>query len=143
MRRISIYVAGASSEIERAERMMETLEREGFEVTSTWAKNIRKVGHGNPPTASHEQRRAWSITDLEEVGKADLLLFLLPNKGNATFGAWCELGFATSRSKYLVMSGENHNIFVGLATIYPDDQKAFEAILRFEEITASQHWISG
>lgn len=112
------------------------LRSEGIEVTCTWTVNIRKVGHGNPADATHEQRFKWSKQDLREVQEAHLLWFLLPRAPNTTFGAWVELGFAFARGKQLVLSGHSNNIFVGLGRVFSDDEEAFNAIIGAKRIGA-------
>ncbi len=136
---MKIYVAGASSEIERAEAMIARLKTAGIIVTCTWTENIRKVGHGNPATATHEQRLKWSEQDLREVDQAQLLWFLLPREPNVTFGAWVELGFATARAKRIVLSGQSNNIFVGLGNVFVNDEEAFNAIIGAKTIGAFDH----
>lgn len=133
---MKIYVAGASSEIERAEAMIVRLKSEGIDVTCTWTENIRKVGLGNPVNASHEQRRKWSEQDLVEVAHAQVLWFLLPRPPNATFGAWVELGFAFARNKRILLSGSSSNIFVGLGNVFIDDEEAFKAIVGAHRVGA-------
>jgi nucleoside 2-deoxyribosyltransferase len=136
---MKIYVAGASSEIERAEAMIVRLRAAGIEVTCTWTENIRKVGHGNPADASHDQRRKRSEQDLVEVARAQILWFLLPRPPNATFGAWVELGFAFARGKRILLSGQHNNIFVGLGNMFADDEEAFKAIIGAHQVGAFEN----
>lgn len=104
-----IYVAGASSEIVRAERQGRLLRDNGFEVVSTWTQVIRDVGHANPTDATPEEYKLWAGRDLAEVQAADVFWLLLPEAN--TVGAWIELGFAHAINKLIVMSGQHRPIF--------------------------------
>lgn len=140
---MKVYVAAASSEIERAEKCIAALRASGFEVTSTWPEVIRKVGHANPMTASREQRAGWAAMDLSEVSDATVLWFLIPPKGVATDGANVEYGYAlflgaASQEARLaginapiyriLTSGEERSIFTALSTHFDTDEQAIEAL---------------
>ena len=138
-----VYVASASSEIERAEKWMAALREAGIEVTSSWPEVIRKVGEANPMSASREQRAVWAATDLSEVSDADVLWLLLP-EGGPTAGAYTEFGYAvllgaTAQQArrlgvadapifWIIVSGEEKSIFTALADHFADDEMAFEAL---------------
>lgn len=151
-----IYVAGASSEIVRAERWMKALRDAGIEVVSSWPEVIRKVaesmklGHdviaaANPMNATRAERQHWAATDLAEVSISSILWFLLPSTGKPTAGAYTELGYAIALGAMaqearkvgiedapnyrLVCSGTETSIFTALADWFPSDEEAFAAIL--------------
>jgi hypothetical protein len=145
---MKVYVAGASSEIDRAEKWMAALRAAGIEVTSTWPEVIRKVGAANPLTASREDRALWSATDLAEVSNSEALWLLLPPKGVSTSGMYVELGYgvlfgamaqqarglgvAGTPNFWLLGSGTETSIFTALADHFPTDEEAFRALtLRF------------
>lgn len=126
---MKIYIAAASSEIDRAEKWIKRCQEVGIEVTSTWCATVRKAGAANPADADQLQRRIWATQDLKEVGQADALWFLLPGVGHQTDGAWGELCFAFAKDKWIVLSGKHHSIFTGLATmIRENDEDAFKEI---------------
>jgi hypothetical protein len=142
---MKIYVAAASSEMERAEKWMAALRSAGIEVVSTWPEVIRKVGSANPMGASREDRAMWASTDLAEVSSADVFWLLL---GKPTSGAWVELGYAVMLGAvakqarlaeiegvpdlWLICSGTETSIFSALAHHYATDEEAFRALtLRF------------
>jgi hypothetical protein len=131
-----VYVAASSGEIERAEKWMKALRDAGIVVQSTWPEVIRKSGGvANPMSATREQRREWSFTDLAEVKKAEILWLLCPNV--PTIGAYVELGFACGSSeaanpRTLIASGiEPRTIFTSICGYYETDELAFDAILQF------------
>ncbi len=107
---MKVYIAGASKEIERAERWKQWLESKDIEVTSTWIDNIRKVGKANPVDATIEQYKQWAINQcLHEVEQAGVFWLLLPECD--TVGAWIELGRAFTLGRLIVMSGRHRPIF--------------------------------
>jgi hypothetical protein len=140
---MKVYVAGASSEIERAEKWIAALRATGVEVTSTWPEIIRKVGVANPMTAPREQRQIWSAQDLSEVSHAEVFWFLLP-EGVPTAGAYTEFGYAmflgaAAREArecgisgappfWIIVSGKETSIFTALADHYDSDDEAFRAL---------------
>jgi nucleoside 2-deoxyribosyltransferase len=127
----SVYVAGASSEIERAKTAIERLGLAGIEVTSTWPNVVASFGDANPATATLSERNGWSAADLEQVGAADLLWFLVPGDGATTRGGWLEAGFAHAKGKTLVFSGEtSQSIFCALGAEFGSDVDAFATICR-------------
>jgi hypothetical protein len=126
---VKVYVAGASSEIERAEVMIKRLRDAGIGITCTWPEVIRKVGAANPAEAGHSTRRMWASQDLFEVEQANVLLFLLPGAGHNTIGAWTELGCSYALAKKIVMAGKHPSIFTGLADeIHETDEQAYQAL---------------
>lgn len=87
-----LYVAGASSEIERAERVILLLS-ESFEITHDWTKIMRAKG----PEAqlTDEELRVELQRDYTDgVDPAEVLLVLIPSDGHTSTGAW----FETSRA---------------------------------------------
>lgn len=107
---MKVYIAGASKEIERAERWARRLTEADIQVTSTWMANIRKVGQANPADATIEQYKQWAINQcLGEVNHSDVLWLLLPEA--ETIGAYVELGFGFARDKLIVASGKHRPIF--------------------------------
>ena len=134
MRTVSIrhvYVAAASSDLDRAERWMRLLGAADIGVTSTWVDVIRASGlEGNPRDATQPQRRDWSDADLNGVRNADLVWFLVNNTAPAR-GAYFECGYARGLDKVLVFSGDTkQSIFPALGQEYAEDIDAFAAICR-------------
>lgn len=141
---VSIYVAAASSELERAKAIMKRLRDAGFTVTSTWVETITNVGDANPMHASQEDRAKWSMDDLNQVMDAQVLWLLIPPRGVSTDGANVELGFALAMQamaqqaresgipapdRFVVSSGTERSIFTALTNHYSTDDEAFAAVL--------------
>jgi hypothetical protein len=128
-----VYVAASSHEIERAEKWMKALRDVGIIVQSSWPEVIRKSGGANPMDVSREQRKQWSIVDLEEVKKSQVLWLLCPVK--PTIGAYVELGCGWDAGLKLIESGiEPKTIFTGLCDHYETDEQAFEAIVKLMDL---------
>lgn len=141
----AVYVAASSSEIERAEKVMEKLRAANMLVTSSWAANIRKVGAANPMEAPREQQAIWASTCLHEVSVASTFLILFPT--TPTIGAWNEQGYALclaamtnmgieagalppAAARTCVGSGPlPKSIFTSLVDLYETDDQAIEAIV--------------
>lgn len=123
---IRVYVAGASSESDRARRAVERLRAAGLEVTCTWLDVVASVGDANPTDVSAAQRRSWSVVDLAEVVRADVLWFLVPPASIQTRGAWVELGHAYAHNKQIVCSGPDtaQSIFCALGAEFSSDSEA-------------------
>lgn len=140
---MKVYVAGASSEMERAEKWMAALREVGIEVTSTWPEVIRKVGVANPMDAPRTDRALWAAQDLSEVSGSDVLWFLLP-EGRPTAGAYTEFGYAVfmgaaaSQARdagipgaplfWIIVSGKETSIFTALADHFVSDEEALDAL---------------
>jgi nucleoside 2-deoxyribosyltransferase len=130
---LRVYVAAASSDLERAQHWMDELEAAGVEVTSDWVQVIRAVGTANPRNASQEDRRDWVADDLSGVADADVVWFLAPQSAPAR-GAYFEIGYAWGSGIEVVVSGDTRqSIFCAVGEEFDDDLAAYEYILsRFE-----------
>jgi hypothetical protein len=130
---VRVYVAAASSEMDRAARWMDELEAAGVEVTSDWVSIITTVGTANPREASQSARREWAVDDLSGVVDADLVWFLAPEAAPAR-GAYFEIGYAWGMGIDVVVSGDTRqSIFCAVGEEFDDDLAAYEYILsRFE-----------
>lgn len=106
-----VYLAGASSEIERARFNAQRMRDADIHVMSTWVEVIGKAGSANPAHATPEQLTKWTLRDLEEVKTADVLWLQLPALDKHTVGAWIELGIAYSSNVIVLMSGPHRPIF--------------------------------
>jgi len=149
---MKVYVAAASSEIERAEKWMTMLRAAGIKVVSTWPEVIRKVGEANPMNGAREERTYWAATDLAEVSTSEVFWFLLPD-GKPTMGAYTELGYAVALGAmsqearnagiidapnyWLVCSGVETSIFTALADHFTTDEEAFRALTLRQTLVGS------
>lgn len=122
---------------------MNTLEIGGVVVTSTWAKQIRRVGSANPADVSIDQYSEWSARCFAEIEDASVLLLLLPT--TPTVGAWVELGFAHRNRTPIHTAGIHRPIFTpALSRFHTDnDHDAVAALVRMsQELTqfTVEHW---
>jgi hypothetical protein len=138
-----VYVGAASSELERAKRVMKLLRDKGIRVTSTWVETITNVGDANPMSAPLIDQQKWSQQDLNEVMDAQVLLLLLPPKGIETIGAYVEYGFALALQmlseqmiatgapvppRVIVTAGRKRSIFFSMAEHSDTDEEAVEKL---------------
>lgn len=127
MRRV--YVAGASAEIERAERVIAALRERGISVTSSWPESVREYG-ANPREASNEERLGWASDCLTDVRVADVLLVLVPRSPATTIGAWVELGYAVHADLPIVLAGDSRQtVFGALGDECENDEDAIERVV--------------
>lgn len=130
-RPFAVYVAAASTdgEIHRAKYMVAVLRAAGIRVTSTWLDVVEQHGT-NPRDASHLDRRAWSLKDLEEIESADAVWFLAPPPGVTTRGGWFEIGYGYALDKHVVSSGDTkQSIFTALGHERERDLDAHRLLL--------------
>lgn len=110
-----VYVAGSSAEIDRAEQVMQAIERAGHVVVSTWTEDIASVGEANPRDASAEERRGWARGCLRQVGGSDALVFLVPREPATTRGGWAEMAYAFRSQIPILCSGDTkQSVFCAL-----------------------------
>lgn len=127
---MKVYVAGSSSELDRAARWSQALRDAGITVVSTWPEVVAKVGSANPADAPADQRRSWAYTDLVvELGAADTLWLLAPLESPGR-GAYVELGVAFAARKTIVCSGPTlQSIFCALGSEFATDEHAFAVLI--------------
>ena len=132
----SIYVAGASTEIQRAAGWIAKLTQEGFRVTYDWTKAVGEFGSYGEELRDHE-RRMYARSDLRGVTEANIFWLLAP-VGATTVGAWIEMGFAlalvdnTKRCIVVSPPVSEKVIFATLPAVleFETDEAAFEQICR-------------
>lgn len=119
---MGVYIAGSSKEIDRVERWRDALMKMRIVVTSTWTDNVRKVGEGNPRSASTVQRRTWAAQCCREVERARVLWVLVPQVDAPTRGAWFEAGVAYTLVRPIVWSGDTlQSVFCALGDEHNED----------------------
>jgi nucleoside 2-deoxyribosyltransferase len=98
---VTVYIAAPYEMRQVAVAAMKELEGRGFEVTSTWLKQLDEEGE-----ASARQ-------DLADIARADILLAINPEewrkKGGG--GRHAEFGFALALGKTMVLLGVRSHIF--------------------------------
>ncbi len=101
----TVYVAGASAEVERAERVMGWLRDAGLAIALDWTIPVRALGG---QSLSEGKLRAEAESCLEAVQDSDVLLALIPPRGVHTQGMWAELGVAWASGIRTLASVTNH-----------------------------------
>lgn len=134
-----IYVAASSAEIDRAEKWMAALRKDGIVVTSTWPETIRRVQAEralslkdacNPKVATVSDRRMWSMENINAVINAEVFWLLVPGPENPSQGAYFEFATAWRERKLTFASGGDQKfVFTSLAhSLFEQDEYAFDAI---------------
>lgn len=154
-----VYVAGASAEIARAERVIRLLTESGVAVTFDWPAHMRRV-EGTSTTLTREIAEQSADADLDGVKRASVVLLLEPgtfeyvyiarhggdeyrDQQITTTGAWSELGAALALGIPVVVARPPaprhddprepfaHNIFLARAALVcADDDAAIRAVVR-------------
>lgn len=98
---MKVYIAGPYPLRDAAIALMHALEAEGFEVTSTWLREIDILAHEH------------AMVDLHDVARADVLVALNPAgwEEKGTGGRHAEFGYALALNKRIVLIGERSHIF--------------------------------
>jgi hypothetical protein len=136
-----VYVAGASAELDRCERVIAALREGGCTVNFDWTAVMRDHvarGISDAQLDDHEARRHAEV-DIAAVEDADVVLFLAPEA--ATRGAWFELGWAIGwtagrgerwlRSVYVAGPASRQSIFTRCAdALFLSDDDAVSTIVR-------------
>lgn len=122
-----IYVAAASAEIERAERMIARLRAAGHTITVDWPAAIRAMAGVANEGLTQEQRREAARDDYEGVISAERVVILVPEKPIVTQGAWWEGGIADALRIQIIAAGRfedrQKNIFLVRATEVDTDDE--------------------
>jgi nucleoside 2-deoxyribosyltransferase len=103
---LNVYVAGASAEVDRAERVIAALRAAGINITHDWTPDVRAVeAAGGPTTLEDQERLDRALVDVAAVRRADFVVMLAPEPPHASTGAGFESGVAYERGLPLVVAG--------------------------------------
>lgn len=95
----SVYILGASAELERATRAVRMVRAAGYEVAFDWPANMRREGLRSDRELGSGVRFASMQACLGAATSADIVWLLLPSAGVETVGAWVELGAALASTR--------------------------------------------
>lgn len=132
---IYLYIAGSSTEIERAKAAAEMVAQHNrlyphaqIHITNTWWTTIENRGDANPVDAPFHERMKYAADDLDGVQTCDMLWLLLPPVGTQSIGAYWEAGFADALRKEILISGTTHerSIFTTRGACFNEDQSAMD-----------------
>ena len=132
----SIYVAGASGEIEVVEPYVHRLKEAGFFIAHDWCAVVRRVGSANAGMTRAE-RAHHARTDREVAQDCDVFWLLVPKR--VSVGCWVEFGYATSsgsNAKRVVVSvDDERSIFTALADeSFETHESAFRYIVATRDL---------
>ena len=136
----SIYVAGASAELDLVDRYVARLRAGGWRVTLDWCAIVRD--NGGPDRSnmvdSAERARAIATADLDAVAEADVFWLVVP--AAPSIGCWVKIGVACA-ARALPCGGRPHptiiisadrgqTIFTALADVaFPTHDEALAHLL--------------
>jgi hypothetical protein len=125
---IRIYLAGASSEIDRCERWRDALRERGYDITHDWMADVRANAHRPDREIPADERCGYALRDVGGVLVADAMWLLAPSNGS--IGCWVELGFALGARIVPIVSGPWRTIFQDLPVVhrFERDEDAFAAL---------------
>lgn len=102
---ITVYVAGSSRDLERAERVIAELRTiPGVVVPVDWPAHMRE--HGPDEGLSDDDRLRFALEDAEGAHRAEILVLLRPTAKAPSAGAWVELGISIGATLSLVERGK-------------------------------------
>lgn len=126
---MKIYIAALYERRFLLRSVRTLLEQEGHECTSQWLDNAEES----------KSREQGALMDVDDVLRADVLLFIGEPKGsrNRGGGRWFEFGLAYARGRrcMAVLHGDHESVFTALPTVdvYETVEDAMAA-LRFERV---------
>lgn len=100
---MKLYIAAASAEIDRAERLMKIARAQGHEITHDWTHEVRAaIAQGlSEDLIPDEVALVGALMDIGGVVTADRFIYLVPPKPISTSGAWVELGVAHTLREFV------------------------------------------
>jgi hypothetical protein len=128
---MAIYLAGSSSEPERALQWARNLGALGIVVTSSWPSECARVaGQGGELNPSGDMGSEIARQCVAELERSTHLWLLAPLHHSA--GCWWEFGYASARGLYTVISGDTHrrSVFSALTcSQHLQDKHAFDLLV--------------
>lgn len=99
----SIYIAGASAELERCEAFRDACVAMGYALTFDWMANVREHGQANGNIGTSARRHAKNEAYYGAT-RCDAFVLLLTRRvgwtTTSTIGAWVELGASVMDHNY-------------------------------------------
>lgn len=137
MKKLRVYVAGASADMEPARHAMQRLREAGATITEDWIAAIERAGNANSLADEVPARKA-ACDDLKAVRTADVVWIITPTERTHGCGLWIELGAALAYGVPVVISGpqSERSIFASLCERYVDADHALAAVLRYGRAAA-------
>ena len=128
----SVYVGGASRELERVERFIARVKAAGHTITFDWTVGVRmalwmpRQRHESPMAASN-RAAIWSDC-INGVSEAAVCVVLAPASAE-TRGMWAEIGVRHACGGEAIYVGhDDDSIATSMMTVVADDDAAFAAL---------------
>lgn len=130
---ISIYVIGASAELERAERVIAALRERGAEVVGDWTASVRaarEAGYATDATVPRETARKAARANRAAIRAAEVVIALVPERPSAGYGY--DLGIAHEEGLEVIRSGPARSIYDHDAVrVVESDEAAVDAAMEW------------
>lgn len=126
---LKVYVAGGSTEVQRAATIIAALRASGVHVTYDWTPDVLR--RGDPADGYRTERtEPEAVLAIRGALDADLVWFLVPHRGSS--GGGFEVGAAWHAGRLVVCSGPSlTRFFFGVMLVeYDTDEQALEVVLR-------------
>lgn len=142
---VTVYVCGASQQIERAERMIARLRViPGVVVSFDWPRLMRAEARPDSEVGIDRLRSIFR-EELSCARNADVLVFLHPDQGAQTVVGWAELGAAMigtgTRRPSIVVSRHTDEPTGELEALHPFAGAACDVVVSHDE--AAIAWVVG
>jgi hypothetical protein len=135
---LSVYVAAASGEIERARRWTKALRDAGVEPTNKWIESIDSMrtdttsdNLANPREPEYDAYRLNAAQqNVKDIRSASVFWYLV-SETEPGRGGYFETGIAHANGSVLIFSGDTRqSVFCALGREYVDDMAAFCEVVR-------------
>jgi len=106
---MKVYLAARYSSKAQMEVYAQKLEKIGIEVTSRWLEEP----HASDAEISDDLKTQYALMDLEDVERADVLIFFSvePTTPTPRGGRHVEFGYALALGVHIIVVGPKENIF--------------------------------
>lgn len=112
---LSVYVAAASGEWQRARAFMARVRSIGHRIAHDWTVDVEKYGANSDAGLSAQVQLTIALDCVRAVRDADKVVLLAPTPPRTTIGAWIELGIAIEGGVSTIVVGEVPSVFKRLA----------------------------
>jgi hypothetical protein len=110
----TVYISGASAELELVEELRDRLHLAGVDVLDSWMRAVRRarrLGKTDRDLSPLDASK-HALDDFAAIEVCDVFWLVVPNAGTKSLGAWLELGFAIGTREFgglhpsIVVSGD-------------------------------------
>ena len=126
---MTIYLAGASADIDRVETLRDELIAAGHSISHDWTADVRALGNANHGL-TREQREHAADSCLAGVRACSVFVLLMPPNTIGTIGAWVEYGFALGERKRVIVVDDDERSVMTAALVNRCQRADLVAVLK-------------